>query len=313
MANLTIPSLSGASASMIPAYPDAAAVILAMRPLLHPLFQTLPDGISEFTFANIYLFRAGHHYTISRLPDGGLVILGRDGDTGFFMLPFGLPGKPLLDLLMADHGRMKCVSTTQKPLLEGMGFAVAEDRDNFDYLYLRQELAELTGRKFQKKRNLIKAFVNNYHYEGRPLLDEYLPDALGILETWREEHDSPGDYIAAREALEKSEELQLCGGIYYADGQPAAYSLGEELACGTSFVIHFEKALNRYKGLYQFVNQAFASIISDPYTTLNREQDLGQEGLRHAKLSYRPTGFVEKFCATLPGAAGESVGGVSTL
>jgi uncharacterized protein len=290
---------------MIPEYPDTAAVTLAMRPLLHPRFQTLPEGISEFTFANIYLFRVGHHYAISRLPDGGLVILGRDGERRFFMLPFGLPDKPLLDTLMTDHSRIKCVSTTQKPLLEAMGFLVAEDRDNFDYLYLRQELAELTGRKFQKKRNLIKAFINNYNYEGRPLLEKYLPDALGILEAWQQEHDSPGDYIAAKEALEKSEELQLCGGIYYADGQPAAYSLGEELACGTSFVIHFEKALNRYKGLYQFVNQAFASIISDPYTTLNREQDLGQEGLRHAKLSYRPSGFVEKFCATLPGAAGE--------
>ncbi|MBU1567345.1 MAG: DUF2156 domain-containing protein [Proteobacteria bacterium] len=289
---------------MIPEYPHAAAVTLAMRPLLHPMFQTLPDGISEFTFANIYLFRAGHHYEMTRLPDGSHVILGKDGDRRFFMLPFGLPDKSLLYTLMADHGRMKCVSTTQKPQLEAMGFVVVEDRDNFDYLYLRRELAELTGRKFQKKRNLIKAFINNFNYEGRPLLDEYLPDALAILESWRQEHDSPGDYIAAREALEKSEELQLCGGIYYADGQPAAYSLGEELACGTSFVIHFEKALNCYKGLYQFVNQAFASIISDPYTTLNREQDLGQEGLRQAKLSYRPTGFVEKFCAILPPVAG---------
>ena len=127
-----------------------------------------------------------------------------------------------------------------------------------------------------------------------------MADALEILEAWKDEHDSLGDYVAAREALEKSEELQLCGGIYYADGRPAAFSLGEELARGTSFVIHFEKALNRYKGLYQFVNQAFASISSDPYTTLNREQDLGQEGLRHAKLSYRPIGFVEKYAATLP-------------
>ena len=296
---LPIPSLAEMTMNMIPEYPEATAVTLAMRPLLHPLFQGLPDGISEFTFANIYLFREGHQYTVSRLADGKPVILGQDEDRPFFMLPFGLPEKTQLCVLMKNHSRMKCVSPSQKILLEAMGFQVTEDRDNFDYLYLRQELAELTGRKFQKKRNLIKAFVNNFNYEGRPLLDEYLPDALSILETWRKEHDSPGDYIAAREALEKSEELQLCGGIYYADGEPAAYSLGEELACGTSFVIHFEKALNRYKGLYQFVNQDFASIIGDPYVTVNREQDLGQEGLRHAKLSYRPTGFVEKYLATL--------------
>ncbi len=291
--------LPDGAAAPIPDYPAATAVTMAMRPLLHPLFQALPDGISEFTFANIYLFRANHHYSLSRLADGSLVILGRDGDRRFFMSPFGLPDKPLLDLLMRNHDRMKCVAKSQVEPLQALGFQVTEDRDNFDYLYLRRELAELTGRKFMKKRNLIKAFINNYHYEGRPLLAKYLPDALRILEAWQNEHDSPGDVAAAREALEKSEELQLCGGIYYADGQPAAFSLGEELACGTSFVIHFEKALSRYKGMYQFVNQAFASIISDPYTTLNREQDLGDEGLRHAKLSYRPTGFVEKFTATL--------------
>lgn len=303
-----IPSLADTPVVLIPTYPDAMPVSLAMRLQLHPMFQALCEGISEFTFANIYLFRAEHHYQVSRLPDGKLIILGRDSDRRFFMAPFGLPEKELLQTLMIDHGRMKCVSITQKPALEAIGFAVTPDRDNFDYLYSRQELAELTGRKFQKKRNLIKAFINNHRYEGRPLLEEYLPDALGILDAWRNEHDSVGDYMAAREALEKGEELQLCGGIYYADGQPAAYTLGEELACGTSFVIHFEKALNQYKGLYQFVNQAFASIISDPYTTLNREQDLGQEGLRHAKLSYRPIGFVEKYTATLSVATAEGAG-----
>ena len=292
---------TGGSVPVIPEYPDSVAVSMALRPLLHPMFQTLPDGISEFTFANIYLFREAHEYSITRLPDGNLIILGRDKGHPFFMSPFNLPEKPLLDHLMANHERMKCASIRQKDALLAMGLVVTEDRDNFDYLYLRQELAELTGRKFQKKRNLIKAFLNNYNFEGKPLLNEYLADAFAILEAWRNEHESPGDYAAAREALEKSEELQLCGGIYYAEGQPAAYSLGEELACGTSFVIHFEKGLSRYKGVYQFVNQAFASIIGDPYTTLNREQDLGDEGLRQAKLSYRPTGFVKKFVATLAG------------
>jgi uncharacterized protein len=283
--------------AMVPEYPDSTEITLALRPLLHPLFQGLTDGISEFLFANIYLFRATHHYTLSRFSDGTLVLLGSDGQQPFFMLPFGLPRKELIVLLMNRCGRMKCVSLRQKPLLEAMGFLVVADRDNFDYLYLRKELAELSGRKFMKKRNLIKAFVNNYNYEGRPLLDKYLPDALAVLEAWREERDSLGDYAAAREALEKCDELQLCGGIFYVDGVPAAYSLGEELGGGTSFVIHFEKALSRFKGLYQFVNQAFADIIGEPYSTLNREQDLGQEGLRHAKLSYRPIGFVEKFLA----------------
>ena len=285
---------------IIPEYPAAAAVTMDARPLLHPLFQALPEGVSEFTFANIYLFRDTHNYLLSHLPDGLVIILGSDQGRRFFMSPFGLPEKPVLDLLMASHQRMKCVAGPQKAPLEAMGFLVTEDRDNFDYLYLRRELAELAGRKFQKKRNLIKGFLHDYHCEGRPLIPENLPDALAILETWRSEHDSPGDYAAAREALEKNEELQLCGGIYYVEGEPAAFTLGEELACGTSFVIHFEKALNRYRGIYQFINQAFASIIGDRYTTINREQDLGEEGLRHSKLSYRPSGFIEKYSARQP-------------
>jgi hypothetical protein len=258
-------------------------------------------GISEFTFANLYLFRDAHHYAFSRLEDGRVVILGRDREAPFFMTPFGLPEPPLLDRLMRDHGTLKCVSRNRKTELEGLGYQVVEDRDNFDYLYLRQDLAELAGRRFMKKRNLVKGFVSNHDCEGKPLLDEYLPDALEVLDRWRDERGIPGDYDAAREALERSEELQLCGGIYYADGRPAAYCLGEELDLGTSFVIHFEKALARYRGLYQFVNQTFASIIPETYLTLNREQDLGDEGLRHAKLSYRPSGFVEKYRARASG------------
>ena len=67
---------------------------------------------------------------------------------------------------------------------------------------------------------------------------------------------------------------------------------------GRSFAIHFEKAVSGYKGVWQFVNQAFASILPEKYETVNREQDLGDEGLRAAKLSYKPAGFVMKYRAT---------------
>jgi hypothetical protein len=281
----------------VPHYPDKIAVARNLRPLLHPLFQTLEEGVSEFTFANIYLFREQHNYSLSLAPEGMVIILGRDGEQRFFMCPFGLPDRSFLEVLFQDQQTMKCVSQSQVTPLTDLGYAVTEDRDNFDYLYSREELAQLTGRKFQKKRNLIKAFINNYNYEGRPLLEELLPDALQVLDAWQSDQQSAGDYRAAREALEKCEELQLCGGVYYVDGQPAAYSLGEELARGTSFVIHFEKALSRYKGIYQFVNQAFASIIPEFYSTINREQDLGDEGLRQAKHSYRPIGYVAKYLA----------------
>lgn len=279
---------------MISQYPEGSVLSLAMRETLHPLFQKLPDGISEFTFANLYLFRDTHNYQISRL-ENQFILTGKDGEASFFMLPFGLPGKNILDRLLDTYDSMKCVSQSQAEQLSEMGYRVAEDRDSFDYLYSREELSELTGKKFHKKRTHLKAFLNNYNYEGRPLLEEHIPDAIRILDSWRGNRDDPGDYKAAKEGLEKSEELQLCGGIYYVDGTPVAYSLGEELSQGKSFVVHFEKAVKEYKGLWQFVNQAFASILPEIYETVNREQDLGNEGLRTAKLSYRPVGFIKKY------------------
>ncbi len=284
----------------LPPYPDACDVTLDLRPNLHERLRRLTEGVSEFTFANLYLFREAHTYRLTLLADTLPAILGRDGDAPFFMLPFGLPGPELLARLFNDHVCMKCVTDTQKTALESLGYRVMEDRNNFDYLYRRCDLAELHGRKFSKKRNMVNAFINNYEYTGKPLLEEHIPEARDILEAWRAEHGSPGDYHAAREALEKSWELQLCGGIYYVENRPVAYSLGEELADSTCFVIHFEKALQGYKGLYQFINQAFAAILPDIYDTINREQDLGDEGLRQAKESYQPAGFVKKYRARLP-------------
>jgi hypothetical protein len=284
---------------MLPIYPETTSLTLAHRPLLHPLFQQLRDGISEFTFANIYLFRQSHGYRLSQCVDGTIVILGQDKDTPFFILPFGLPEQTLLERLFRDHGLMKCVSKDQAARLAAMNYTVIEDRDNFDYLYRRQALAELGGRNYHKKRNLIKAFVNSHAYRALPLREEFLSDALRVLDDWRAENDQAGDYEAAREGLEKSEELQLCGGIYYVEERPVAYVLGEELAGVATYLIHFEKAVAGYKGLYQFINQSFASVLPEDYETINREQDMGDPGLRHAKLSYRPSGFIEKFKAAL--------------
>lgn len=288
---------------MLPLYPESTAPSLSLRPVLHPLFQQIAEGVSEFTFANLYLFRRTHQYSFSMLSDGTVVILGRDNTVSFFMLPLGLPQQPLLERLFSDHLLMKSATVQQAEHLRALGYPVREDRDNFDYLYQRQDLAELAGRNYHKKRNLIKTFVKSYPYSALPLREEYRAEALNVLNDWRKESGQEGDYEAAREALDKMEELQLCGGLYRVAERPVAYVLGEELAGGTCFVIHFEKALTGFKGLYQFINQSFAAVLPEIYTTINREQDLGDQGLRQAKLSYRPSGFIEKF---LVGAKGST-------
>lgn len=283
---------------MIKEYPEYSPISLDQRPALHPRFRRLAEGISELTFAGIYLFRDRHRYRISRLADDTFVISGRD-EAPFFILPFGLPPGEVLDSLFAEHQAMRAVSPAQAEQLAKLGYRVWEDRDNFDYLYEREKLAGLSGRKLHRKKNLVNQFLRDNTSVARPLLEGYVGDALRILEGWRQQQDTPGDYVAAREALENMEYLQLCGGIFYINDEPAAYTLGEEIAQGKVFVIHFEKAIlsDAQKGIYQYVNQVFADVLPETYELINREQDLGDPGLRQAKESYRPVDFVRKYGA----------------
>lgn len=281
---------------VIPLYPQTAPVSLGMRPVLHPLFKKLTGGVSEFSFANIYLFRATHAYRVSTLPGGLILITGEDKGRPFFMLPNGFPDERLLRELFTRFSSMKAVSGEKADRLSKQGYSVTEDRDNFDYLYSREEMVELSGRKFHRKKNLVNLFTGTYTYEGRPLTMEYQKESLAVLEEWRAAHMEENDYEAAREALLLFDEIELCGGIYFVEGRPAAYILGEELT-PEMFVVHFEKGVGEFKGLMQFVNRSFASILPVKYNIINREQDLGNEGLRQAKESYRPIGFVKKYRA----------------
>jgi len=279
-------------------YPESSELSLEQRGVLHSGFQELAEGISELTFAGLYLFREVHGYRVSRLGEGRYVVSGQDREP-FFMAPFGWGDAGVLAELFERHGVMKCVSPAQAEELARLGYRVWEDRDNFDYLYRREDLATLSGRKLHKKKNLVNLFVRSNACVAKPLLEEYSDDALWILERWREQTGEPGDYEAAREALERMEYLQLCGGVFYVNDVPVAYSLGEELARGTMFVVHFEKAVvaEEYRGIYQYVNQAFAAVLPEKYESVNREQDLGDPGLRQAKESYKPAGFVKKYHA----------------
>jgi hypothetical protein len=270
-----------------------------MRSDLHPRLSMLKDGISEFSFAGLYLFRNTYGYEASWLPNDTLVFSGVKEGRKFFLLPCGLPGISLVRDLFSRHDYLKNLSEGDteagRIMLERNGYIAEEDRNNFDYLYLREDLATLPGKQYHKKRNLVNAFLNNYTYEAKPMRGIHLKDAYYILDAWREAKGETGDYVASKEALDLMERLNLKGYIFYVDNKPAAYTLGEALARGRSFAIHFEKAIDRYKGIYQFVNQAFAASLPKYYIYINREQDLGDEGLRQAKMTYRPCGFVKKY------------------
>jgi len=286
--------ITKSSSSEIALWPADSEVDITLRPILLPCFMALKTGISEFTFANIYLFRKVHQYRVTNLGQGLFMIRGRDGEDDFFMLPFSLPDSARLRKLFESFAYMKNASPAQAATLGAMGYHVREDKDNFDYLYLREGLATLDGRKFHRKRNRVRGFVAKYECSARPLCTDTLADARIVLEGWREANGVDGDYAPAIDALAHFEELCLVGSVYYVAGRPVAYAMGEALP-GEYFAVHFEKGLPGYAGLLQFVNQNFAKSLPEKYRFINREQDLGIEGLRKAKLSYRPDGFIKKY------------------
>lgn len=283
----------------IPEYPVFAPISLEMRDELYPSLNFTTDGISEFSFSNLFLFRHTYDYQVSHIRGKTFVIQGVKKGQPFFYVPCALPEKPYLDELMKSHLYLKNLSESQaeghRIDLEQWGYAVVEDRDNFDYLYHRTDLAELSGKAYHKKRNLVNAFLNSYSYEQKPLSDDNLGDALAVLEDWKAQKGEDGDFKAAKEGLELHKELGMRGCVYYVAGEAAGWCLGEPLAKAKMFAIHFEKARDGYKGIYQFINQAFAQTLPSYFKSVNREQDLGDEGLRQAKMTYRPYGFVKKY------------------
>jgi uncharacterized protein len=286
---------------MIGAYPDLTLLEPADRETLDPLFRALGDGISELSFAGVYCFREPHAYRITRMDDGTIVLAGTDKGNSFFICPFALPRADLLDELFRRFGELKLVSQTQAESLRQGGLSIVEDRDNFDYLYPREALATLAGRALQRKRNLVNHFVKHRDYRAFPLTAERTEEALSVLEAWREDARDQADYAPARDALTHASEFGLVGSVYQVEQRPAGYTLGEYALGGSMFVVHYEKTIPDMKGLYQVINMDFARSLAPTCTVINREQDLGDPGLRQAKMTYRPSGFVKKFRARKPG------------
>ena len=301
----------------MPVYPEFAPVSLEMREALYPALNLIPDGISEFTFSNLFLFRRTYGYRVSRVPGKTFVIEGSKAGKSFFYAPCALPERQVLDELMAGHDYLKNLSESQadahRASLEQWGYSVVEDRDNFDYVYHRTDLAELRAGPTTRSATSSTPSSIPTTTSRSPCKKDNVRDALEVLERWRESKGFEGDYAASREALELFEVLGMRGCVYYVDGSPAGWCLGEPLARGRMFAVHFEKGLESYKGIYQFINQAFAQVLPSYFKSINREQDLGDEGLGQAKMTYRPSGFVNKYRVVKNSAAGyTSANGVAT-
>lgn len=296
-------------AKAVPDFPEFRPVELADRDLFENLFQRQQPVISEFTFANLYVWRKTYDFAIAGL-GGGLAVRARDrAGNHFFLPPIGVGDR--LDAaenmlgLLAQEGYDPRICRVPKSLageLESAGFRVESDRDNYDYVYLSMNMIDLPGRKLHGKRNHIAQFRAEYSYEYRRVTPDLAPACVQLQEGWCDIRDCfipenrglAEEHEAVIEALDLLEPLRLSAGAIVMDGKVAAFSVGGKLNNDT-FVIHFEKATPAYPGLYQVINQEFTADVGRDYRYVNREQDLGDPGLRRAKESYYPHHLVEKF------------------
>jgi hypothetical protein len=178
---------------------------------------------------------------------------------------------------------------------------VIESRGQWDYLYKKAELVDLPGNRFHKKKNLVNQFKKNYDYTYVPFGPEMIEQALAMQEdwcTWRdcESHETlAAENKAIERILSNWQSLKgITGGAVCAEEKLVAYTIAECMP-DNSVVIHFEKGNPEYKGSYQAINQLFLEHYKGDADLVNREQDLDNEGLRKAKLSYLPVDFVRKY------------------
>lgn len=186
--------------------------------------------------------------------------------------------------------------------LPGSFFYIPE-RDYFDYIYLRENLALLKGKKYQSKRNHINNFKKQYVYEYIPITPDIVPQCLLLECKWyksnhtdEDEEELSDERRSLTYALHHFDALGLIGGAIRVDGEIVAFSFGAPVNHNT-FGVHVEKADVHYEGAYTVINQEFASHLPEVYSYVNREEDLGIEGLRRAKLSYNPIILLEKSAA----------------
>lgn len=183
-------------------------------------------------------------------------------------------------------------------------FEIEYNRDLADYVYESEKLATLSGKKLHGKRNHINKFkLEHEDWSYETLTEENLEECFEMALKWRndngceEDEEKNAEMCVTMNSLRLFKELELTGGILKVDGEIAAFTIGEPI-CDDTFVVHIEKAFADIQGAYPMINQQFVSHECQNYQYINREEDTGAEGLRKAKLSYRPVFLVEKGVVT---------------
>jgi uncharacterized protein len=260
---------------------------------------------SDYSFINLWAWAEEHG--LSWAFDGGLAWIRQENPVPCLWAPVG-PWEAMnwADLFKRADLRELPFERVPEALLSRLTAAlpgrlqVDEARDQWDYLYSVPELVDLSGNRFHKKKNLLNQFMKRFVYGYRPIDTSLISGVLATQEDWCAWRDCESEETLAAEnraikrVLEHWTELTgIMGAAILVDDRTVAFTVGEAFRAGT-LLIHFEKGLGEFTGIYQAINRMFLEAHRE-FSVVNREQDLGNEGLRQAKLSYNPTGYVRKY------------------
>jgi len=275
---------------------------LQHKDILFTALKSAGTNLSEYSFANLYLFRNVHDYHVISDHETWIEGLTRKGQR--YIMPTRdireIEASYLRDIL-TEYENMYPIPEEWLTAFSGEEYLFSYSNDDSDYIHHIEKMGSYAGKKMHKKKNLLTQFLALYTHQALPLTEKEMDDARRILDLWQKEMTvapEDTDYYSTREALTLYDELILCGGIYYADNEPAGFIIGEELN-EKVFALHFAKGLRRYKGIYQFMYNNFANIMPKKYCCFNFEQDMGNEALRQAKESYYPEEMVKKYNVAL--------------
>lgn len=270
-------------------------------------------ALCEYTFASNYAWSPYYKLRLARLGESGIFrYMGETHD--LYSFPFGgseEDKRALLEQVMEHCGKNK-ETLEMAPLTKedhdclyrwypGQ-FLMASNRDMSDYIYEREKLVKLPGKKYHGKRNHIARFMDSDDWNYEEITDANRADAKAMMDEWKANRADVWNVELEREfgamttALLEMERLGLVGGLLRKAGRVVALAIGEPLNSDT-FVVHYEKAFADVQGAYPMINQQFAEHAAEGFTYIDREEDTGDPGLRKAKLSYQPCRLAEKYTA----------------
>ncbi len=264
----------------------------------------------EYSPSTILLWEPFYKQRIAIFRGSIFLMFERKGAPPIFLLPLGGDLKENI-LLLKDYAKkngfpLYFLAGNNENLEEfkkhfGDKYNFEPSREDFEYIYKKSDLSDLIGKKYHQKRNHISAFSRQYNWSFEPLSKENLNEVLKTADIWAkstEQTESLDSLISENAAmagvLEQRDMLQILGGVIRVNGKIVAFCFGTPIN-DRVFNIQVEKALPEFRGAYAVINREFARFLPENFIYLNREDDMGLEGLRKAKLSYRPEFLYEKY------------------